>query len=78
MLESLLLEGNPVTSEPNYRLRVIGLLAGSKLSMLDKVAVSAAEKEAGPLAFRRFRTFWDQAMKNRCDIVQYEHLVQVR
>ena len=44
LLESLLLEGNPVTREPNYRLYVIGLLADS-LKTLDKHPITPKEKQ---------------------------------
>ncbi len=72
-LESLLLEGNPVTQEePNYRLCVLGMLP--RLTTLDKVAVSAAEREAALGALKRRKQFWDQGLKHVCDAVQLTHV----
>jgi hypothetical protein len=43
-LESLLLEGNPVTSEVGYRAYVVGTL-GRTLTTLDKVPVAPEERK---------------------------------
>lgn len=75
-LDTLLLEGNPLREEqPNYRLCVCGLLP--KLKHLDKIPVSAAEREAAPGALKRWKCFLDQGLKQVCEKVQVLHLTRL-